>query len=138
MPAPPSRQTVICLDDDPLSLRLVEHLLQSRFHVVSCATLQQTVEAFYKYPTNIFLCDYHLGNGLTATHAWEILAYKYGFNPIHRILITSYPSPTIERETLGVGFNRVFSKPLHKEFKKYCLDLWTPQVSDPNAPASHS
>jgi CheY-like chemotaxis protein len=128
-----TRERAICLDDDPLSLRLVEHLLKDRYDVISCANIDAAVRAVKSSHVDLFLCDYHLGEQFTGARAFEILTNKYGFNPIHRILITSYPSDAIEKESLEIGFSKVFAKPLRKEFKSYCLNLWMPPVSRPVA-----
>jgi CheY-like chemotaxis protein len=127
------KEKAICLDDDPLSLRLVEHLLKKRFEVISCATLDAAIRATKQHAVDLFLCDYHLGERFTGAQAFEILSGSHGFNPTHRILITSYPSPDIEAESLRVGFDRVFPKPLRRDFQSYCLDLWIPPVSQPAA-----
>jgi CheY-like chemotaxis protein len=122
----PGMETALCLDDDPLSLRLVEHLLKKRFRVVSCPSIDRAIEAVRREVIEVFLCDYHLGQEFTGAQAYEILRIKHGYDPLHRILITSYPSPEIEAETLACGFDRVFSKPLRKEFQAYCLNLRSP------------
>ena len=38
------KEMAICLDDDPLSLRLVEHLLKGRYDVISCANIDAAVQ----------------------------------------------------------------------------------------------
>jgi len=127
------KEKAICLDDDPLSLRLVEHLLKKRFEVLSCATIDAAIRATKQHAVDLFLCDYHLGEKFTGAQAFEILSEAHGFNPVHRVLITSYPSPEIEAETLGIGFDRVFAKPLRGEFQSYCLNLWIPPITRPVA-----
>ena len=127
------KEKAICLDDDPLSLRLVEHLLKDRYDVISCANIDAAIRAVKKYSVQLFLCDYHLGEQFTGARAFEILTNKYGFNPTHCILITSYPSQNIEQISLNAGFSKVFAKPLRKEFQSYCLNLWMPPVSYPVA-----
>ena len=127
------REKAICLDDDPLSLRLVEHLLKERYDVISCANIDAAIRAVKRYRMELFLCDYHLGEQFTGARAFEILTNKYGFNPTHRVLITSYPSDKIERESLDIGFSKVFAKPLRREFQSYCLNLWMPPVTRPVA-----
>lgn len=117
------KEKALCLDDDPLSLRLVEHLLKKRYEVVSCATIDCAIRAVQKQSFDLFLCDYHLGEHFTGAQAFERLRHEHGYNPVHRILITSYPSREIEAETLAIGFDRVFSKPLRKEFQMHCLNL---------------
>jgi CheY-like chemotaxis protein len=124
--AAPMKEKAICLDDDPLSLRLVEHLLKARYEVVSCPTIDSAVKAVKQHSFGLFLCDYHLGEHFTGAQANEILSRKYRFNPKHRVLITSYPSAEIEQETLDAGFERVFAKPLRRDFQNYCLNLWKP------------
>ena len=121
----------LCLDDDPLSLRLVEHLLKKRYDVISCPTIDAAVKAVKKHKIGLFLCDYHLGEHFTGARANEILTRKYRFNPTHRVLINSYPSPEIEGEVLKSGFERVFAKPLRSEFQNYCLNLWMPPRARP-------
>lgn len=127
------KEKALCLDDDPLSLRLVEHLLKKRYEVISCPTIDAAIKAVKRNKIGLFLCDYHLGEHFTGARANEILTRKYRFNPTHRVLITSYPSPEIERETLNSGFERVFAKPLRSEFQNYCLNLWKPSVKRPVA-----
>ena len=127
------KEKAICLDDDPLSLRLVEHLLKKRFHVLSCATLDCAIRAVKEHPVDLFLCDYHISDRLTGIRAMETLSHSHGFNPAHRVLITSYPSPEIEGKCLAAGFDRVFSKPLRGEFQTYCMNLWMPPVRNPAA-----
>lgn len=126
--AVPMKEKALCLDDDPLSLRLVEHLLKERYQVISCPTIDAAVKAVRRHKFCLFLCDYHLGEQFTGARANEILTRKYRFNPIHRVLITSYPSPEIEKEALAAGFERVFAKPLRREFQAYCLNLWRPPL----------
>jgi CheY-like chemotaxis protein len=123
----PMRETALCLDDDPLSLRLVEHLLKKRYEVISCATMDHAIRAVQNFNIDLFLCDYHLGERFTGAQAYERLREDHGYNPIHRVLITSYPSQEIEAETLAIGFDRVFAKPLRKEFQMYCLNLRMPR-----------
>jgi response regulator RpfG family c-di-GMP phosphodiesterase len=127
------KEKALCLDDDPLSLRLVEHLLKKRYEVISCPTIDAAVKAVRGTRIGLFLCDYHLGEHFTGARANEILTRKYRFNPTHRVLITSYPSPEIEKETLNCGFERVFAKPLRNEFQSYCLNLWKPPAVRPVA-----
>jgi len=127
------KEKAICLDDDPLSLRLVEHLLKKRYDVLSCASVDAAARAVKQHAVDLFLCDYHLGDSITGAEAWEILTAEHGFNPVHRVLITSYPSPEIEEETLKIGFDRVFAKPLRREFQSYCLNLWIPPINRPVA-----
>jgi CheY-like chemotaxis protein len=129
----PMRETALCLDDDPLSLRLVEHLLKKRYEVISCATMDSAVRAVQKHSIDLFLCDYHLGERFTGAQAYERLREDHGYNPVHRVLITSYPSREIEAETLAIGFDRVFAKPLRKEFQMYCLNLRMPRMRNPLA-----
>ena len=126
--AVPMKEKALCLDDDPLSLRLVEHLLKDRYQVVSCPTIDADVKAVRRHKFSLCLCDYHLGEHFTGARANEILTRKYRFNPVHRVLITSYPSPEIEKEILSIGFERVFSTPLRREFQAYCLNLWRPPL----------
>ncbi len=128
-----AREKAICLDDDPLSLRLVEHLLKDRYDVISCANIDATIRAVKQHNVELFLCDYHLGEQFTGARAFEILTRKYGFSPTHCILITSYPSDEIERISLDSGFTKVFAKPLRKEFQSFCLNLWMPPASIPVA-----
>jgi putative two-component system response regulator len=125
------KEKALCLDDDPLSLRLVEHLLKKRFEVVSCATIDSAIRAVKQQHINLFLCDYHLGEHFTGAQAYDRLRCEHGYNPLHRVLITSYPSPEIEAETLAAGFDRVFSKPLRKEFQSYCLNVRMPRLKSP-------
>lgn len=127
------REKAICLDDDPLSLRLVEHLLKERYDVISCANIDATIRAVKNHTVELFLCDYHLGERFTGVRAFEILTRKYGFNPTHCVLITSYPSEEIEKLSLQAGFSKVFAKPLRKEFQFFCLNLWMPPASIPVA-----
>ncbi len=127
------KERALCLDDDPLSLRLVEHLLKERYDVVSCANIDAAIRAVKKFHMELFLCDYHLGEQFTGARAFEILTNKYGYNPTHRVLITSYPSEQIERDCLDIGFSKVFAKPLRREFQSYCLNLWMPPASRPVA-----
>lgn len=122
------KDKALCLDDDPLSLRLVEHLLKKRYEVIACANMESAIRAVRKHRMDLFLCDYHLGESFTGAQAYDELRNEYGFNPAHRILITSYPSPEIEAETMAAGFDRVFSKPLRKEFQLHCLNLHLPEV----------
>lgn len=129
----PVRETALCLDDDPLSLRLVEHLLKGRYDVISCATIDRAIPAVKKNAIDLFLCDYHLDDRLTGVQAFERLSRDYGYNPLHRVLITSYPSQEISCETLSAGFHRVFAKPLRKEFQMYCLNLRLPRIRRPLA-----
>jgi CheY-like chemotaxis protein len=127
------KEKALCLDDDPLSLRLVEHLLKERYAVISCATIDSAIRAIKRNTVGLFLCDYHLGERFTGAQAYERLRDEFGFRPIHRILITSYPSPEIEAETLASGFDRVFAKPLRKEFQAHCLNLRMPRIINPVA-----
>ena len=129
----PQKEMAICLDDDPLSLRLVEHLLKSRYEVISCANIDAAIRAVKKHSVELFLCDYHLGEQFTGARAYAILTTKYGFNPTHSILITSYPSREIEQISRDAGFSKVFAKPLRKEFQSFCLNLWMPPASFPVA-----
>ena len=122
------KEKAICLDDDPLSLRLVEHLLKPRFDVICCANIDAAIKAVQKHQANLLLCDYHLGESFTGVQAWKKLSGEHAFNPVHRVLITSYPSPEITQESLEIGFDRVFSKPLRRDFQDYCLNLWIPPV----------
>lgn len=121
------KERALCLDDDPLSLRLVEHLLKKRYEVISCVNFDSAIRAVKKYGIDLFLCDYHLGERFTGAQAYERLRADYAWNPVHRVLITSYPSPEIEAETLAIGFDRVFAKPLRKEFQMYCMNLRMPK-----------
>jgi response regulator RpfG family c-di-GMP phosphodiesterase len=120
------KEKTLCLDDDPLSLRLVEHLLKKRYEVISCPTIDAAIKAVQIHKISLFLCDYHLGEHFTGARANQILTRKYRFNPMHRILITSYPSQEIEGEALKSGFEKVFAKPLRQDFQNYCLNLWRP------------
>ncbi len=117
------KEKAICLDDDPLSLRLVEHLLKRRYEVVSCANLAAAVRAVREHRADLFLCDYHLGDRITGAQAYQILRDEHGFNPAHKVLITSYPSPEIAAEIRAMGFDCMFAKPLRREFQEYCLNL---------------
>lgn len=129
----PGKEKAICLDDDPLSLRLVEHLLKGRYDVISCANIDAAIRAVKKHPIQLFLCDYHLGEDFTGARAFDILTTKYGFMPAHSVLITSYPSNEIEQISLDAGFSKVFAKPLRREFQSFCLNLWMPPASYPVA-----
>ena len=122
------KEKALCLDDDPLSLRLVEHLLKKRYEVISCATMDSAIRAVRSHSLDLFLCDYHLGERFTGAEAYDRLRKEFGYNPVHRILITSYPSPEIEAETLASGFDRVFAKPLRQEFQLHCLNLKMPRI----------
>jgi CheY-like chemotaxis protein len=127
------KEKALCLDDDPLSLRLVEHLLKKRYDVISCATIDTAIRAVQNHSLDLFLCDYHLGERFTGAQAYDRLRRDFGYHPVHRILITSYPSPEIEAETLATGFDRVFAKPLRKEFQMHCLNLRMPRIKNPVA-----
>ncbi|MFO7724136.1 MAG: response regulator [Oceanipulchritudo sp.] len=120
---PSGKELALCLDDDPLSLRLVEHLLKKRYKVISCLNLDRAVVAVRRERIGLFLCDYHLGQEFTGAQAYDHLRLEHGYNPLHRVLITSYPSNEIEAESLASGFDRVFAKPLRKEFQSYCMEL---------------
>ena len=117
------QDVAICLDDDPLSLRLVEHLLKKRYQVMSCPTIESALKVVRDHSIDLFLCDYHLGEDFTGVQAFMQMRREYGFNPEHSVLITSYPSPEIEAETKAIGFHRVFAKPLRREFQSHCLNL---------------
>lgn len=127
----PMKEKAICLDDDPLSLRLVEYLLKGRYEVICCPNIDAAIRAVQMHKSEILLCDYHLSESFTGVQAWRRLSSEHGFNPTHRVLITSYPSPEITQESLEIGFDRVFSKPLRREFQDYCLKLWIPPVTRP-------
>ena len=117
------KEVAICLDDDPLSLRLVEHLLKKRYEVMSCPTMESAIKVLKRHTVDLFLCDYHLGDGFPGVQAFMEMRRDHAFNPEHCILITSYPSPEIEAETRAMGFHRVFAKPLRQEFQSHCLNL---------------
>jgi len=127
------REVAICLDDDPLSLRLVEHLLKKRYLVMSCPTVESAIKVLDKHNVDLFLCDYHLGENFTGVQAFMQMRRDHGFNPEHNILITSYPSPEIEAETRAIGFHRVFAKPLRREFQSHCMNLRISRFGDPLA-----
>lgn len=121
----------LCIDDDPLSLRLVEHLLKKHFTVISCLNVDAAVKAVKRHRIDLLICDYHLNDRFTGSQAYELLRDTCGYRPRHRILITSYPSPEIEAESRAIGFDSVFSKPLRKEFQSHCIHLPMPELRNP-------
>jgi len=121
----------LCIDDDPLSLRLVEHLLKQRFSIISCLNADAAIKAIKRHRVDLFICDFHLSDRCTGVQVYEQLRDSHGFHPRHKILITSYPSMDIESQARGVGFDTVFSKPLRKDFQAHCNRLPMPLLRNP-------
>lgn len=117
------RKRVICLDDDPLSLRLLEVLLKDTYDVHSCGSIYQAIRVSQKYAIDTFICDYHLGSDMTGAKALGLLAELNLIPTSHKILITARPTPEIEAEVRAAGFTHIFSKPLGRDFQNHCRSL---------------
>jgi len=118
-----SQEILLCLDDDPISLRIVKQLLRTRFRVLTASTLSEASELARAFPVRYFVCDYHLGNELTGARALLSLYETPFFDPANAILITAKPSAEISHETIKAGFSRIFAKPLRSGFRNYCLNM---------------
>lgn len=110
------RGTVLCLDDDPVSLRVVRILLIRDFRVLPCTTVEEAEALIQEHAITHFVSDYHLEDGETGTSALTRLNLDPRFRPAHCVLITALPTDAIEEEVRRAGFDAVFHKPLGREF----------------------
>lgn len=118
-----SRKRILCLDDDLLSLKLLERLLRDAYEVHLCSNVQQAVRIVEMYPIDTFICDYHLDTDMTGTKALQTLSAMELFNGCNSILITACPTAEIEAEVRAAGFTGIFPKPLGRAFQLHCKAL---------------
>lgn len=110
---------VLCLDDDPISTRLVRNLLDRDFEVLTCQSVGEAIALARCTEVTFFISDFHLGHGITGSKALRMLQSEVQFEPVDSVLITGHPTAKVEAEARAVGFSRCFPKPLGREFRSY-------------------
>ncbi len=113
------KPVVLCLDDDPVSQKLVQLYLRDEYHVLTCGRLDEAMLHARATRVDYLVADYNLGDGITGVHALESLQQEPGFHPTASVLITANLSTEVEHDARQAGFLRMFEKPLRETFRSY-------------------
>jgi CheY-like chemotaxis protein len=117
--SPIRRLSVLILDDDPTSLRVAYFSLRRHYEVFACETLQQAIAIVREEVIDYLISDFHLGYGQTGAEALERLREEPTFDPVACFLLTSNPEPSVRDIALAAGYQKVFHKPITKEFRAF-------------------
>ncbi|MDD2545460.1 MAG: ATP-binding protein [Burkholderiaceae bacterium] len=110
-PAAPSR-TVLCVDDNPTNLKLVEHMLAKRPHlrVVACSSAQQGLQQALSVRPDLILLDIHMPD----MNGYEVLEKLRGMDRFQRtpiVALTASAMPADVQRGQAAGFTDYLTKP---------------------------
>ena len=103
----------LVLDDDPMMLRQMEHMLKAFGHVETCSAATEFVERYFKYAPNVAFVDIHLRaeNGAAMTGALVEKVDPYA----HVIMISADAVKDTIRQSKTNGAKGFLAKPISRE-----------------------
>jgi PAS domain S-box-containing protein len=120
-----SRPTLLLVEDNPISRKVEQKLLQEAGYEVHCVeTGEDAIENVRSGKYNLVLMDIELKdmNGLEATKKIRELDDKINGIPI--IAVTAHSSMKDREKCLLAGMNDYISKPINITFLKMTIDQW--------------
>lgn len=120
-----SRPTLLLVEDNPISRKVEQKLLQEAGYEVHCVeTGEDAIENVRSGKYNLVLMDIELKdmNGLEATKKIRELDDKINGIPI--IAVTAHSSMKDREKCLIAGMNDYISKPINITFLKMTIDQW--------------
>ena len=107
------------LDDDPIMLRQVEHMLKAFGHVETCSVASQFLERYFKYAPNAVFVDIHLRGENGAAMTGALLA-KVDPNA-HVIMISADAIKENILQSKTNGAKGFLCKPINREQLCRCV-----------------
>lgn len=103
----------LVLDDDPMMLRQMEHMLKAFGHVETCSAASEFLERYFKYAPNVAFVDIHLRaeNGAAMTGALVDKVDPYA----HVIMISADAVKDNIRQSRTNGAKGFLAKPISRE-----------------------
>ena len=100
---------ILVVDDEPISLRMVERLLQQRFKVIAASSGEQALEILSRQEIVLLITDQHM-SGITGT---ELLRRALQMRPdmIGVLLTSANDNETFRDAIMNSGALRVVTKP---------------------------
>ena len=100
---------ILVVDDEPISLRMVERLLQKRFTVIAASSGEQALEILSRQEIVLLITDQHM-SGITGT---ELLRRALQIRPdmIGVLLTSANDNETFRDAIMNSGASRVVTKP---------------------------
>jgi len=102
-------RTILVVDDEQISLRMVERLLQKRFTVIAASSGEQALEILNRQEIVLLITDQHM-SGITGT---ELLRRALQIRPdmIGVLLTSANDNETFRDAIIDSGASRVVTKP---------------------------
>ena len=126
------KMNLLYVDDDPISLRLVAHMLGPCDIAVTCARSgAQALELIATQTFDAILMDYHMPdmNGVQTLEAIRALAGPNQAAPV--VVVTA--DPAVEQAYVSLGFAGFLSKPVSLRPLLTAAMLWSVKRSAPPA-----
>jgi CheY-like chemotaxis protein len=110
--APDPVPTILAVEDNPVGLKVLRHVLERRrVRVVPAASGREAIEAARRQPVDLILMDLGMPDidGLTAADEIRKLP---GYESVPILALTANYSEQVKRECLGRGMKAFLSKPI--------------------------
>lgn len=136
MPAPPEVK-VLCVDDNPANLKLVETLLSDMgAEVLTAESGEEALELLTRQGVDLIFMDVQMpgmdGRQATAELRQREQAAETPAVPI--IALTAHALAGERRQLLRCGMNDYMSKPINPEQLRHCVKKWTGVTLNPLSP----
>ena len=138
-PAPhqPRQPRVLCVDDQPANLQLLEAFLSD----IGATTLlagsgEEALELLTEQSVDLIFMDVQMPglDGRQTTAELRLREEIAGFDPVPIIALTAHALTSERRQLLQCGMNDYLTKPITAEQLRHSLNKWTGLVSSVPAP----
>lgn len=112
------KKRILLIDDDPLVLKSLSNLLQSKGYVVTgCESGFEAVSAFKKDKFDLIISDIRMAglDGIATVKIIREIGNSSGSSPIPIIMITGYANEKAPVEAIKIGVQDYFLKPFDNE-----------------------
>ncbi len=136
-PHDPTLRSVLCVEDNPANLKLIEQLVARRPHMrlLSAGDAAVGIELARAHLPEVILMDINLP-GISGIRALAILREDPLTRHIPVIAISANAMPRDIRKGLDAGFFRYLTKPINVNEFMQALDLALAHALNPETPAS--
>src|SRR2546421_2963861 len=125
MADPTTPCSVLLVDDDPVSLALLEEYMRSQNHQVFVAsTASQAMLCLQKHPIHIVVADWVMP-GLNGLDLCRWLRWQHFEHPIHFVMLTVHSEQARLVEAFEAGVDDFLSKPLRQDELLARMRAWS-------------
>ncbi len=118
-PSPPS---ILAVEDNRETQLLLQHLLESSFHVVVADGVESALAAAEEHRFDVLLLDINLSERRTGIDLLHLLRKQDKHRQAPAVALTAYAMPGDREKFIEEGFDAYISKPFSREDLKTIIE----------------